>query len=76
MKRILDVVRMANALGRVALPTRKHGHASYEECTETCPAFNPEGWRCSKCTRQRPMAADTEDLPAPLCDECFWEGAP
>ncbi len=49
----------------------KHPHSASDECTSACPAFDPMGWRCSACGRQRPMMADTEDWPAPLCFERF-----
>ena len=48
-----------------------HSHSVAGECTEACPRFDPRGWRCSKCARQVPMLADTEDWVSPLCAECF-----
>lgn len=52
-----------------------HNHFAHQECTERCPAFDPNGWRCGCCNRQRPMMADTEDWDAGLCDECWPEKA-
>jgi hypothetical protein len=49
-----------------------HSHSIMDECTEECAAFDSNGWRCSKCNRQRPMVADTEDWPRPLCDVCYF----
>lgn len=54
----------------------KHDHKAHEECTEACPAFNPDSWRCGGCGRQLPMMADTENWPTPLCFECFEAAAP
>lgn len=54
----------------------KHSHSATDDCTESCPRFDSDGWRCSRCKRQRPMAADTEARAEPLCDECFLEEAP
>lgn len=54
--------------------TPEHSHSSAGECTEECPAFSPDGWACSKCQRQRPMAAETEDWDAPVCEVCFEPG--
>ena len=48
-----------------------HNHSITEDCTTACPRHNPEAWACGKCGRQRPMAADTEEWPVPLCDLCF-----
>lgn len=58
------------AAGRVL----RHAHSAAAECTPACPAHDPTGWRCSRCGRQRPMMADTEEWPFPLCDECFTAG--
>lgn len=51
----------------------KHAHSAADECRPECPAHDPNGWRCGRCSRQRPMQADTEDWASPLCDECFLE---
>lgn len=48
-----------------------HSHSAADECPSSCPAHNPNGWRCSRCYRQRPMMADSENWKHPLCDECF-----
>lgn len=48
-----------------------HTHSASDECTRNCSAYNPYGWRCSKCFRQFPMSADTEDWDEPLCFACF-----
>lgn len=48
-----------------------HNHAADETCATSCPVYSPSGWRCSWCLRQRPMMADSEDWPHPVCDECY-----
>jgi hypothetical protein len=53
----------------------RHNHGVTGTCTSMCPAYDPEGWKCSRCGRQRAMAADTEDLDEQLCDECFDDAA-
>lgn len=58
------------------MTTLLHNHSAAGECPPSCPGHDPNGWRCSRCARQRPMAADTEDWPEPLCDECWLEEAP